>query len=426
MKLLQIAAGDFFSTYGGGQVYVKNIVDEMIRQQRDVAVASFVDRAGTIERKTYNGIDLYEVGHDGGQELQKLIAQIRPDVIHAHSHKAQIVSIGQALHIPVVVTSHHGGIVCPAGTLMDCSDHTCTVPVSHQNCLRCVLRNTRTGLFWYPSMKLLPHSWYLKLGRSLQKLPFILFVTPIGSAALQIEEKQKEWRTIIDGCSRMIAPCREIAHAMERNGLDEKKVSLLPHGIPLPDEVPPFPTIADGAVKFFYIGRICYVKGIHILLEAFHRLDAPRAEMHLIGGAGNKEEQRYEAKLKHRYAGDARIVWHGKVAPDKVFHEVKNLHVSSSAAFLEAFGLNIAESLALGKPVLSARNGGAEMQITDGVNGWLVPQTDVEAMRSKMQEIVNTFHTYDTRFSTSAVVSIEEHCKQLWKIYEQVNTQKSY
>ena len=28
MKILQIASGDFFSTYGGGQIYVKNIVDE--------------------------------------------------------------------------------------------------------------------------------------------------------------------------------------------------------------------------------------------------------------------------------------------------------------------------------------------------------------------------------------------------------------
>lgn len=28
MKLLQIASGNFFSTYGGGQVYVKNIVDK--------------------------------------------------------------------------------------------------------------------------------------------------------------------------------------------------------------------------------------------------------------------------------------------------------------------------------------------------------------------------------------------------------------
>lgn len=418
MKILQIASGDFLSTYGGGQVYVKNVVDEMIRQQQNVTVVSFVDRIGDIDRKIYNGIDLYEVGHSDIHGLNALVEQIHPDVIHAHSHKAQAVEIGKALNIPVIVTAHHGGIVCPAGTLMDCSDHTCTVPVSHKNCLRCVLRNIRTGLFWYPIMKFFPRSWYLKLGKMLQKMPFILFVTPIGSAALQIENKQKEWHTIINGCSRMIAPCRQLAEAMERNGLDKKKVIILPHGIPLPKEVPPFPPIVDGAVKFFYIGRICYVKGLHILLEAFHRLDAPRAEMHLIGGTGNKQEQRYGDLLKHRYSKDTRIIWHGKIAPNKVYGEVANFHVSSSS-YLEAFGLNIAESLALGKPVLSTRNGGAEIQITDGVNGWLVPQNDVEAVRSKMQEIVNTFHRYDTRLSTSAVVSIETHCKQLWKIYEQ-------
>ena len=54
MKILQIASGDFFSTYGGGQVYVKNIVDEMIRQQYSVQVISFVNKdcaVGTIKAR---------------------------------------------------------------------------------------------------------------------------------------------------------------------------------------------------------------------------------------------------------------------------------------------------------------------------------------------------------------------------------------
>ena len=44
MKILQIASGDFFSTYGGGQIYVKNIVDEWIRRQQNVTVISFVPK----------------------------------------------------------------------------------------------------------------------------------------------------------------------------------------------------------------------------------------------------------------------------------------------------------------------------------------------------------------------------------------------
>ena len=56
MKLLQIASGDFFSTYGGGQVYVKNIVDEMIRQGLDVSVLSFVDKDIAVIKHDYRGI----------------------------------------------------------------------------------------------------------------------------------------------------------------------------------------------------------------------------------------------------------------------------------------------------------------------------------------------------------------------------------
>ena len=66
------------------------------------------------------------------------------------------------------------------------------------------------------------------------------------------------------------------------------KIIVLPHRVPQPDNVPPFPAVKNQKVKFFYVGRICYVKGLHLLLEAFHRAEAPHAELHLIGGAGNQ------------------------------------------------------------------------------------------------------------------------------------------
>ncbi len=420
MLILQIASGDFFSTYGGGQVYVKNIVDEMIRQQCDVQVLSFVDRNCGVEEKAYKGIKLYEIGKQGEVEIPALIEKIHPDIIHVHSHKAQIAKIGKSLGIPVVVTAHHGGIVCPAGTLMDCQNRICLRKVSHKDCLPCVLRNTRGGLAVYPLLRLLPCKLYLRLGNLLQKLPFVYFLTPLGSAAKYIQSKWNEWQDIVEYSSRIIAPCHKIAEAMEVNGLPNEKITVLPHGIPLPKEVPAFPTVENGKVKFYYLGRICYVKGLHILLEAFHRLENPHVEMHLIGGSGNKKEYEYEQMLKKRYANDARIIWHGKVNPEEVFHEISAYHVSSSSSYMEIFGLNIAESLAMGKPVLATRCGGAEMQIVDDENGWLVPANDVEAMSKKMQEITETLADYDTAKSTQKVIPIKEHVESLNKLYEEV------
>lgn len=421
MHILQIASGDFFSTYGGGQVYVKNIVDEMIYQQCSLQVISFVSKEGSVEKKQYKSIDLYEVGREGIKDLQQLIRQINPDIIHAHSHKAEIVNIGKTLHIPVIVTAHHGGIVCPAGTLLDSDDRICTQPVSHQHCLACCLRNIRSGKYWYPIMRLVPKKSYRQLGRRLSKLPFLPFITPIGQTALSIEHKRMEWKTIAENCTRMIAPCYAIYEAMQRNGLNKDKITILPHGIPLPASVPSFPPVINEKIKFFYVGRICYVKGLHVLLQAFSLVNNPYIELHLIGGTGNKTERRYEHQLKKQYASDPRIIWHGKVTPEQVFNTIRNFHILvHPAIYLEVFGLNIAEALAIGKPVLATRCGGAEMQIEEKVNGWLVRPNDVEELTQKIQGIAIHINHYKPDNSTSKVISIQEHCKSLIRLYEEV------
>lgn len=420
MKILQISSGDFFSTYGGGQVYVKNIVDEMVRQGYYVTIVSFVGK-GSVSPRKYNGCTIYEINDDA--KLEGIIRELNPSVIHTHSRKGLTCRIAKTLGIPVVVTAHHGGILCPAGTLMMCDDSICNVRTNHKNCLRCTLRNTRTGLYWYPFMRLLSESAYISLGKRLKRMPFIPFITPIGGAALSMQGKRNEWQNICDGCTRMIAPSNAMADAMVRNGMDAGKITVVPHGIPLPDSKAPMPPVVDGKVKFFHVGRIGYVKGLHVLLKAFHNLQAPNAELHLIGEAANKGERRYAASLHKLYDCDKRIIWHGKVAPTEVFNTIKDFHISvSSASYLEVFGLNMAESLAMGKPVLATRNGGAEMQVVDGENGWLVPTNDVEAMKQKMEEIIAHPELWINMDTTSHVVSIENHVKELVGIYEEVKS----
>lgn len=420
MRILHIASGDFFSTYGGGQVYVKNVVDQMIKEGDNVCVISFTGDSSGVVHKDYNGIDLFEIS--SVELLEETILLARPDVIHAHSEKYAASRIGKELDIPVVVTSHHGGILCPAGTRLNCRDEICHVKTSHEKCLPCVLRAIPGGLrVWYPLLRHMPESAYRRVGDFLTGKSFIPFLSPIGMAARHIASRRHEWTWICKDCSLMIAPCYEIAEAMLQNGLPTEKVRVIPHGIPLPKERPPYPVITDGKIKFYYVGRICYVKGIHTLLEAFRSVGDSRIELHLIGGAGNKREHRYMIKLQKRHRDDKRIIWHGKIAPEAVFEATRNYHVSSSSSsFLEAFGLNIAEALALGKPVLATRSGGAEMQITDGVNGWLVPTNDPKALEGKIREIIASPDRLKEMSDNCHAISIANHCKELIKVYHEV------
>lgn len=421
MKLLQIASGDFFSTYGGGQVYVKNIVDEMTRQGLDMAVLSFVGKDITTAQHEYKGISLWEVGTQAkDSDIEELVRTISPTIVHAHSQKALFASLGERLGIPVVVTAHHGGILCPAGTLMNADDQICQSTLSHKHCLKCCLANIRTGLGWYPMMRLLPEKGYVKLGKTLQRLPFIPFVTPIGGAALAIQNKKAEWGTICDKTTRIIAPSEAIAEAMCRNGLSRDKVTVIPHGIPKTTR-PIVQSKQPDKIRFFYVGRICRVKGLHVLLEAFNGTSIPdKAELHIIGGAGNKGEQRYMDELQLRYRA-SNIVWHGKVAPDKVFDTIKDFDVMvHSAIYMEIFGLNIAEALAMNKPVLATSCGGAEMQVREGVNGWLVAPNDVETLRIKMKEIIDHGIPFNIACLSDGVISIESHVNQLVSFYKNI------
>lgn len=419
MRILHIASGDFFSTYGGGQIYVKNIVDEMIRQNMDVVVVSQTGNHIGVIQKNYNGIPLFEINSQN--DLKKVLKEAKPKVIHAHSMKDLACRLGREAGVPVVVTSHHGGIICPVGTRLNFKNEICHATVCHKNCLPCLLHNIYSGRYWYPFMRLLPERVYTKLGEIIQKFPFMPFVTPIGSVAVWIKRKQAQWRTIVSDCTLMIAPCHEIATAMVENGLRKEKIRVIPHGIPLPPKTPEIPDFADGKVKFFYVGRICYAKGIHILLEAFSSIKNLKIELHLIGDAANKHERSYINKLKKRYDSDKRIFWYGKINPDTIFKKTQNFHIAISPTIcLEVFGLNIAEALALGKPVLATKSGGSEMQIHDGKNGWLVPPNNPIALAEKISFIASHPQMISVMSKNCHAIAISNHCKAINCIYEEI------
>lgn len=422
MRILHIASGNFFSTYGGGQVYVKNVADAMIDMGIDACVVSTVGTTSECSAKPYRGRVLYEIPERmPDDDFASLVREIAPTVIHAHSRKAQACRVGRRLGIPVVVTSHHGGILCPAGARMNCSDEICHSALSHQRCLPCVLRAVPAGRWlWYPTMRMLPQKAYLKLGRWLSGKRFMPFITPVGCSAQYIAAKMEEWSEIAEGCTLMVAPCREVAQAMTQNGLQGDKVRLVPHGIPLPAVRPAYPVVERGKVKFYYVGRICYVKGIHVLLDAFHSVDMPNIELHLIGGAGNKHESRYMVGLQKRYRDDSRIVWHGKIPPEEVFEATKGYHVAvSTPIYLEIFGLNIAEALALGKPVLASRCGGAETQIRNGENGWLVDANSAMALAGKIRDIAGSPEGLAAMSARCNAIPIQQHIEALMSVYDE-------
>jgi glycosyltransferase involved in cell wall biosynthesis len=88
------------------------------------------------------------------------------------------------------------------------------------------------------------------------------------------------------------------------------------------------------------------------------------------------------------------------------------------AICLEVFGLSIAEALSIGRPVIATRCGGAEIQVRDGENGFLVPPNDPAALRMVMQKVIDDRGLLaDMAKGTGNVRSIDAHIREMEKIY---------
>ena len=412
MNVCIVASGDFFSDYGGGQVYVRNIVDELAHHSEIATTVISFNANLQPSIKDYNDIQVHVVNNE--TSLFDALKSTKPDIVHANGEKLITSRTCKQLNIPCIVTAHHGGLVCPAGALLNTKDEICKIPADYNHCLKCYLRNTPTGLFWYPLLKKYSQKHYCRIGERLEKLPSVPFITPIGRTGQIVTKKLKDWNELVATAPHFIAPSNAIAEALKRNGCPSDKITVIPHGIPIHHTS--YIIHHTSTINFYYVGRINYVKGIHVLLKAFSSIDNLNIKLHLIGGTANDSERRYMRRLQRQYKRDNRIIWHGKLSYKQMIESIKDFHcLIHPTICLEAFGLDIAEALQQNKYVIATKCGGAEMQIKSNNEGILVNPNDVNAMVQAIDKYINNPISTKTK-----VRSIAEHVEELIDLYKRI------
>ncbi len=117
-------------------------------------------------------------------------------------------------------------------------------------------------------------------------------------------------------------------------------------------------------IRFGFIGTLAPNKGIEYLLTEFRKLDNPRAEIWIAGGA----KPDYLNMLKAKFEGEG-IKFLGQMEQKDFFSAIDVTVVPS--LWHEPLGMVVAESLAFGIPVLGAHRGGIPEMVIDGETGWI-------------------------------------------------------
>ncbi len=159
---------------------------------------------------------------------------------------------------------------------------------------------------------------------------------------------------------------------------------IIPNGVDLA-AAPTGPKTASEEFRIVFVGRAEARKGIHVLLAAFEALarEVP-ARLTIVGATVDQITP---------LLGDPRLIDQidavGPIPHDQTFwRHLREADVLCAPSLpRESFGMVLIESFAAGTPVVASDVPGYSELVEDGVNGFLVPAADPQALAEELQRM---------------------------------------
>jgi glycosyltransferase involved in cell wall biosynthesis len=131
------------------------------------------------------------------------------------------------------------------------------------------------------------------------------------------------------------------------------------------------------------VGNVGLRKGIPYLLEAFARLKHPNKRLRVVGAMSREMPPVVERLPKD----NVEIL--GILPQQQVAEMMSQSHLLVLPSVEEGLALVQGQALACGCPVLATTNTGGEDLFQDGVEGFIVPIRDVDALLHRMEQIAD-------------------------------------
>jgi glycosyltransferase involved in cell wall biosynthesis len=273
------------------------------------------------------------------QDLEKLITEFRPDVIHVHNTlpliSPSIYWAAERAGVPVVQTLHNFRMMCVGAMFLRdgkvCED--CMGKVPWRGVVRKCYRGSTVQSAMLASMVVLHRG----LGTFANKVARYI--------ALNEFPKKK----FIEG------------------GIPAERIVVKPNFVdfPAPEDIP--------RKGLLFVGRLSVEKGIKTLGEAAILLDDP--DLRVVGGGPEA----------HELEGKIGILRLGSLNSDAVRHEMNSaVALVLPSICYENFPRTIVEAFACGLPVIASRIGALADLVRDGVTGLLFEPGNAQDLAAKM------------------------------------------
>jgi glycosyltransferase involved in cell wall biosynthesis len=198
------------------------------------------------------------------------------------------------------------------------------------------------------------------LRRGLTRAPLDRFQQE-GGAQIAVLRRTRD--RALRRAERIVVPSRAFAEIVAGWGF---AADVVPHAV----SAPSLPDVSRNGRTLVFAGRLVPQKALSVAFEAVRRNE----DVTLLVAGDGPERARIEAEAP------ANVRFLGAQPREQVFELLHAADATLLSSDWESFGLVVAESLAVGTPVLAASAGGVGEVLEDGRNGLLVPAGDADAL----------------------------------------------
>jgi glycosyltransferase involved in cell wall biosynthesis len=142
---------------------------------------------------------------------------------------------------------------------------------------------------------------------------------------------------------------------------------------------------AAGRPVVTFVGRLIDGKGVPDLLRAFATLQAVPAVVCIVGDGPRRADLEM---LSARLGISEQVLFRGYLPEEQAWRVIRASDVVVNPSYTEGLPTSVLEAALMGKAVLATDVGGTPEIVTDGTGGLLVEAHDIDALRSRLEQLL--------------------------------------
>lgn len=219
-----------------------------------------------------------------------------------------------------------------------------------------------------------------------------------------VEDFQKRYRIageLLADAAGVIAPSAYVAAVIEKE-FPGVIVYTVPHGVR--DQLL-IPRKRSKVKRFVYMGKLSALKGVHLLIKAFKRIEGKDINLDVYGEGSII----YWMVLRKAIGKDKRIALRGRVA----FDQISSVYAQSDCVVIpslwaETYNFVLSEAQAAGVMTIASKIGALQERIQEGTNGYLFICGDkaslIQAMKRAIEEPCFDFSNENSGLEQEAAI----------------------